>query len=136
MEKEIPTCSSIGVQVIAAPGVPVSQLPFSPALRVGDLVFVSGQASVDASGKIVNDTFEGEFRRSIENVRAVLKGAGLHLKNVVQVRSYVDDPADLPAYNTIYREYFTQPFPARTTLLKCLGGVLKYEIDVIAYAGK
>ena len=124
------------VQVISAPGVPVSHLPFSPALRVGDLVFVSGQASVDATGKIVNDNFEGEFRRSIENVRLVLKGAGLELKHVVQLRSYVDDPADLALYNALYREYFTAPFPARTTLLRCLGGVLKYEVDVIAYAGK
>jgi 2-iminobutanoate/2-iminopropanoate deaminase len=124
------------VEVIAAPGVPVSHLPFSPALRVGDLVFVSGQASVDVSGTIVTDTFENEFRRSIENVRLVLKGARLDLRHVVQVRSYVDDPADLPAYNTLYREYFSEPFPARTTLLRCLGGVIKYEVDVIAYAGK
>jgi len=132
MEKD----SKSSVEVIAAPGVPVSHLPFSPALRVGDLVFVSGQASVDASGKIVNDTFENEFRRSIENVRLVLKGAGLDLKHIVQLRSYVDDPADLPAYNTLYREYFSEPFPARTTLLRCLGGMIKYEVDVIAYAGK
>ena len=136
MEKQKPNTSGNGVEVIAAPGVPISHLPFSPALRVGDLVFVSGQASVDSAGKIVSDSFEGEFRRSIENVRAVLRGAGLDLKHVVQVRSYVDDPADLPEYNALYREYFSQPFPARTTLLKCLGGVLKYEIDVIAYAGK
>ncbi len=56
------------VEVIAAPGVPVSHLPFSPAVRVGDLVFVSGQASVDAGGAIVKDSFEGEFRRSIETL--------------------------------------------------------------------
>lgn len=124
------------IEVIAAPGVPVSHLPFSPAVRVGELVFVSGQASVDAGGAIVKDSFEGEFRRSIENLRAVLRGAGLDLKDVVQVRSYVDNPADLPLYNSLYREYFAQPFPARTTLIGCLGGVLKYEVDAIAHSGK
>lgn len=115
---------------------PTSHLPFSPAVRGAEFVFVSGQASVDATGKIVADTFEGEMRRSMENLIAVLRAAGLDLSNVVQVRSYVDDPADLAEYNRIYREYFKTPFPARTTLLRCLGGVLKFEIDAMAIAPK
>ena len=51
---------------------PVSHLPYSPAVRVGHLVFVSGQASVDATGQIVPDTFEGEFRRTLDNLRNCL----------------------------------------------------------------
>jgi 2-iminobutanoate/2-iminopropanoate deaminase len=125
----------MGFEVIRGEGVPGSHLPFSPALRAGDFVFVSGQASVDAAGKIVADTFEGEFRRSLENVKRILAAAGLTLADVVQVRSYVDIPADLPEYNRLYREYFAVPFPARTTIVNCLGGALKYEIDVTAYAG-
>lgn len=121
--------------VIRGPGVPASHLPFSPALRAGGFVFVSGQASVDESGKIVVDTFEGEFRRSLENAKRVLAAAGLTLADVVQVRSYVDNPADLPEYNRLYREYFAEPFPARTTIVNCLGGALKYEIDLVAFAG-
>ena len=122
-------------EVVRGAGVPGSHLPFSPAVRAGGFVFVSGQASVDAAGAIVPDTFEGEFRRSLGNVRAVLAAAGLTLADVVQVRSYVDDPADLPEYNRLYRETFAEPFPARTTVVNCLGGTLKYEIDVTAYAG-
>ncbi len=118
--------------VISEPGVPVSHLPFSPGLRVNGFVFVSGQASVDGSGKIVNDTFEGEFRRSMENVSKVLAGAGLTLADVVQVRSYVNAQSDLAEYNKLYREYFTAPYPARTTLIGCLGTILKFEIDVVA----
>lgn len=109
--------------------VPTSELPFSPAIRAGSLVFVSGQASVDETGRIVADDFAGEMRRSIENLRRVLQGAGLRLQDLAQVRAYVDDPADLPTYNTIYREYFSEPLPARTTLIGCLGGVVKFEID-------
>jgi len=119
-------------ETVAGPGVPVSHLPFSPAVKAQKLVFVSGQASVDASGAIVHDTFEGEMRRSIANLAAVLAGAGLTLNDVAQVRSYVDSPADLPEYNRLYREFFTAPMPARTTLVGCLGGVVKYEIDAIA----
>src|SRR5215210_3054135 len=92
---------------------PTSHLPFSPAVVVGDLIFVSGQASVDAAGKIVSDTFEGEFRRSVENLRKVLESAGSDLAHVVQTRNYVRDAADVPRYNELYREYFSEPFPAR-----------------------
>ncbi|MSR49083.1 MAG: reactive intermediate/imine deaminase [Planctomycetaceae bacterium] len=124
------------IEVIRSKGTPTSHLPFSPAIKAGDFVFVSGQASVDETGKIVNDTFEGEFRRSLENTRKILDAAGLTFANVVQVRSYIDNPADLAEYNKLYRDYFKEPFPARTTIVNCLGGALKYEVDVTAYAGK
>ncbi len=116
------------------PSTPVSHLPFSPAVRVGDLIFVSGQASVDATGQIVTDTFEGEFRRSVENMRKVLESAGADLSCVVQTRNYVRDPANLGRYNELYREYFSTPFPARTTITNCLPAALQYEIECVAVA--
>lgn len=112
---------------------PRSHLPFSPCVKVGPFVFVSGQASVDKTGKIVTDSFEGEVRRSIENMRDVLKAVGCDLAHVVQTRNYVRDPADVPEFNRLYREYFQTPFPARTTITGCLQG-LKYEIECIAVA--
>jgi 2-iminobutanoate/2-iminopropanoate deaminase len=100
---------------------PVSHLPFSPCVRVGNLVFVSGQASVDKTGKIISDTFEAEFRRSLENLRAVLRTAGCDLSDVIQTR-----------YNELYREYFKAPLPARTTITNCLPPTLHYEIECVA----
>lgn len=117
------------------PDTPVSHLPFSPSCVVpagARLVFISGQASVDGQGKIVSGSFEEEFRRSIENVRRVLAAAGCTLEDVIQTRNYVDQPADLPLYNQLYREVFTEPFPTRTTIVNCLGGALRYEIEAIA----
>lgn len=111
---------------------PVSHLPFSPAVRVGDLIFVSGQASVDKTGKIISGTFEEEFRRSVENLRAVLESAGSDLAHVIQTRNYIRDAANTPRFNELYREYFQSPFPARTTITGCLPPVLHYEIDCIA----
>jgi 2-iminobutanoate/2-iminopropanoate deaminase len=111
---------------------PTSQLPFSPCVVVGRLVFVSGQASVDKHGAIVGDTFEGEFRRTMENLRQVLQTAGCELVNVVQTRNYVRDHADLASYNQLYREYFAEPFPARTTITNCLPPTLRYEVEVVA----
>lgn len=108
-------------------------LPFSPAIRSGDLVFVSGQASVDARGAIVTGTFEQEMRRAMDKLRLTLEAAGCGLDDIVQVRAYVHDVADLGRYNDLYREYFGDPLPARTTLTNCLGP-LKFEIDAIARA--
>lgn len=118
------------------PDTPVSHLPFSPVARVGDLVFVSGQASVDATGKIISDTFEGEFRRSVENLRKVLQTAGCDLNDVIQTRNYVRDAANVPLYNQLYREYFAAPFPTRTTITNCLPPTLHYEIECIAVVKK
>jgi 2-iminobutanoate/2-iminopropanoate deaminase len=118
------------------PDTPVSHLPFSPAVVVGDLIFVSGQASVDATGAIIKDTFEGEFRRSVENLRKVLETAGSDLKHVIQTRNYVRDPANVPRFNELYREYFSAPFPARTTITHCLPEILHYEIECVAVPKK
>ena len=114
------------------PDTPVSHLPFSPVVVVGDLVLISGQASVDEKGVIISDTFEGEFRRSIDNVRRVLAAAGCDLSHVVQTRNYVRDVEDLPLYNKLYAEVFREPYPARTTILNCLGPKLRYEVEVTA----
>lgn len=119
----------------ATPPVPRTPLPFSTCVKAGGFVFVSGQASVDSAGKIVPDTFEDEMRRSMANVAAILESARLTLKDVVQVRSYVGRQEDLAEYNRIYREYFSEPFPARTTIIGVLGTLLKFEIDVTAYPG-
>lgn len=109
-----------------------SHLPFSAAVEANGFVFVSGQASVDKSGTIVPGTFEEEMRRSMQNVVDVLASAGLTLDDVVRVTSYVHDIADVPLYNRLYLDYFTPPYPARTTITSCLSPALKFEIDVIA----
>ena len=86
----------------------------------------------DAGGKIIPDTFEGEFRRSLDNLKKVLEGAGSDLRHVVQTRNYVRDPANLARYNELYREYFSAPFPTRTTVTNCLPPTLHYEVECVA----
>ena len=111
-----------------------SHLPFSPGIIAGDFLHVSGQASVDPeTGVIITDSFEGEVRRSIANLEAILKAAGLSLDHVINVKSYVADEADLAAYNAIYREYFAAPPPTRSTIVGVLGTKLKFELDCVAY---
>lgn len=105
---------------------------FPPTSSAAGFVFVSGQASVDSSG-IVHGTFSEEMDRSMENLRSALAGSGLTLRDIVKVTAYVDDPEDLTEYNRRYPEYFPSDRPARTTLVGCLGGVVKFEIDAIAH---
>lgn len=109
-----------------------SHLPFPPAVEANGFVFVSGQASVDNTGAIISGTFEEEMRRSFANVEGVLASAGLTMRNVVRVTSYLHDPADGPRYNELYHEFFSDPLPARTTISNCLPSTLKFEVDVIA----
>ncbi|MVZ64705.1 RidA family protein [Sphingobacterium sp. DK4209] len=113
--------------------VPQSHLPFSPGVKCGQFLFISGQASVDMDGKIVNDTFENECRRSFDNLKRIVEAAGLTMADIVQVRNYVAEEKDLVKFNEIYREYFSAPFPARTTLIGCLGTILKFEVDATAF---
>ncbi len=111
-----------------------SHLPFSPAIIAGDFMYVSGQASVDtATGAIITDSFEGEMRRSIHNLKAILEAGGLGLGHVINVKAYVADEADLAAYNAIYPEYFAAPMPTRSTIVGVLGTKLKFELDCVAY---
>lgn len=123
----------IGKKKITSSNIPKSHLPFSPAIRSGEYVFVSGQASVDKEGNIVVGTFEEECRRSFENLKVILEVAGLGFDHVVQVRNYVGKQEYLSEFNNIYKEYFNEPYPARTTLIGCLGTLLKFEVDVIAH---
>lgn len=118
--------------VVTGANIPRSHLPFSPAVRCGDLVFISGQASVDTEGQIISGTFEEECRRSFRNLGKILAAAGLGFSDVVLVRNYIGKQEDLPRFNEIYREFFSPPYPARTTLIGCLGELLKFEVDAIA----
>jgi 2-iminobutanoate/2-iminopropanoate deaminase len=120
-------------EVITGEHLPRSFLPFSPAVRAGDFLFVSGQASVDLQGNIVSGSFEEECRRTFENVKLILEAAGLGFEDVVQVRNYVGKPEFLPEFNRIYRDYFKEPYPARVTISGCLGDYLKFEAEVVAY---
>jgi 2-iminobutanoate/2-iminopropanoate deaminase len=123
------------IEAISKSGVPNSALPFSPGIRAGDFVFVSGMASVGDDGRIINDTFENEARRTYDNLGKVLAAANLTFSDVVQVRCYLATQDDWDAHNVVYREYFSEPYPARTTLIGCLGDLVKYEVDLIAYSG-
>jgi 2-iminobutanoate/2-iminopropanoate deaminase len=112
------------------------QGPYTPGLRVGDFVFVSGQGPLDpATGKIVGETIEQQTERTLENVKAILAAAGAGMADVVKVSAHLSDLALFDRYNRVYATYFPDPKPTRTTVGSQLLGIL-VEIDAIAYVGK
>ena len=94
-----------------------SHLPFTPVVEANGFVFISGQASVDATGAIVSGTFEEEMRRSMANVesRAALGRADAGATSCASPATCTTRPT-ARCYNQLYREYFSPPFPARTTM--------------------
>ena len=91
--------------------------PFSQAVEVGGFLFLSGQVGQDpATGKVVEGGIGAETERIFQNLSAVLKAAGKSFDHVACARVFLTNMSDFAAMNGIYAKYFTQPFPARTTI--------------------
>ena len=108
-------------------------LPFHPAVRAGDFIFVSGQVPKDAEGNMFSGTIEEETRWCIEAVRRALKEAGADLEDVVKATVYLDDARDFGRYNGVFAKMFPNAALARTTVEARAVINTKIEIDAIAY---
>jgi 2-iminobutanoate/2-iminopropanoate deaminase len=119
---------------ISSDGAPKAIGPYSQAVRVGSLLFLSGQVPLDpASGQIVDGDIAAQTRRVMENLSAVLKAAGLSFGNVARTTIYLADMNDFAKVNEIYGSYFSEPFPARATVqVARLPKDARVEIDAIA----
>lgn len=102
---------------IFASHAPAAAGPYSHAVAAGNLLFVSGQTALapDGSGRRTG-SLEQEVRQTLENVKAVLEDAGTSLENVVKTTVFLADMNDFGEMNAIYKEYFNQDPPARTTI--------------------
>jgi 2-iminobutanoate/2-iminopropanoate deaminase len=89
------------------------QRPFAEAVRVGNMLYLSGQLG-DSAGKIVPGGIEAETRRTLENIKAALERNGSSMDNVVKCTAMLADMSEWPAMNAIYATYFTKHFPARS----------------------
>ncbi|MCC6794502.1 MAG: RidA family protein [Candidatus Hydrogenedentes bacterium] len=119
---------------INAPKAPAAVGPYCHATVAGNLIFLSGQGPMapDGSGPR-RDSFEVEVRQTLDNIKAVLEGAGASLEHVVKTNVYLSDMNNFAEMNGIYKEYFPSEPPARTTIQAGrLPLDFRIEIDAIA----
>jgi enamine deaminase RidA (YjgF/YER057c/UK114 family) len=109
-------------------------LPFHPAVRAGDFVFVSGQVAKDAEGNMFHGTIEEETKWTILSIARILEAEGLTLADVVRVTTYLEDTRDFGRYNKVFAEHFKDATLARTTVEARAVISTKIEMDAIAYA--
>ena len=123
------------IERLTPPGSPVPRGPYSPAVRAGDFIFVSGQGPIDPStDQFSFGDIKHETRVTLENIRRILEGCGASMADVVKCAVFLVDGRDFAAMNEVYNEYFGAHKPARTTVeVRFANPQMKVEIDCIAY---
>ena len=121
-------------QAITSPGAPNAGGAYSPALRAGQLLFMSGQIPIDPrTGQLVTGDAAVHARRAMDNLGALLTQAGLSFAHVVRTTVFLADMNDFAAVNEVYASYFSDPKPARVTVQAAkLPRDARIEIDAIA----
>ncbi len=121
-------------EVVVSEQAPKAIGPYSPAIKAGDFVFVSGSLGFDpSSGKLVAGGVEAETRQVLTNMGKVLESAGSSLDNVVKTTVYLRDINDFASMNRVYAEFFKEKPPARSTFqVGALPAAAAVEIDAIA----
>ncbi len=113
--------------------IPLPVGAYSPAVRAGDFLYVSGQVPRDPrSGLVVGATVEEQAQQVIGNIRGALAAGGATLADIVSATIYLENEQDWPAVNDIWKSTFAAPYPSRTTVGASLRGIL-IEVSVIAY---
>ena len=116
---------------IRTPKAPLPGGPYSQGLKAGGRVYVAGQRPVNAATNSIPENFADQAKQCLDNVRHVLEAAGAGMDDVVSVTVYLADIASFAEFNEIYKQYFTAPFPTRTTVACTLRGIL-VEVNAVA----
>ncbi len=120
--------------IIQTEGAPAPIGPYSQAVRVGNMVFLSGQIPIDpATGELITGSVEAEAEQVMKNLSAVLKAADLDFSHIAKTSIFLQNMSDFAAVNAVYGSYFTGEYPARETVeVAGLPKGVRVEISVIA----
>lgn len=121
-------------KVISTTEAPSAIGPYSQAIQVGNLIYTSGQLPINpATGCFPEGGIKAQTRQSLLNVQAILEDAGLSMDNVVKTTVFMADMNDFAEMNSVYAEFFTSPYPARSAVaVKALPKNALVEIEVVA----
>ena len=127
------------LEAITSTKAPIGPGPYSPAIRVGDLLFISAQSPIDAqTHELQGLEIEEQTRSALDNVDALLEAGGASFSTVVKINAYLADPADYDRFNEVYASYVDfEPQPARTTVSvsHIWDARQRVKIECIAYVG-
>ena len=123
-------------RIIVTPDAPKAVGPYSQAVAVGDLLFCSGQIPLDpVTGQLLQGDVTEQTTLVLENLSAVLRANGMSFANVAKTTVFLTDLANFAAMNAVYAKYFTEPFPARSTIqVAALPKGARVEIEATAVA--
>lgn len=121
-------------QIISTSNAPVPAGPYSQAVVVGDLIFVAGQIPKDPQTGLIPESIEDQTRQVFANIQAILEAAGSNLSQVVRVDVYLTSLEYFQRMNEVYKTYFEENYPVRTTVGVALHG-FDIEVTVIAHKG-
>lgn len=121
-------------QIIHSEHAPKAIGPYSQAVRVGNTVYLSGQTPIDpGTGELVEGDIGTQARQVFENLKAVLAAAQLSFDNVARVGIYLTDLGNFAAVNEVMKQYFKEPYPARSTIgVAALPRASQVEVDLVA----
>jgi 2-iminobutanoate/2-iminopropanoate deaminase len=121
-------------EALSPPGCPPAIGPYSPAIKVGNMLFLSGSIPMDpATGQMVTGDITEQATRVMDNIRALLQSAGADFRQVVKTTVFLADMNEFAAMNAVYANYFAAPYPARSTVqVARLPRDCRLEIEVIA----
>lgn len=125
-------------EVIFSKDAPAAIGPYSQGIKAGDFIFVSGQIPIDpATGSIIQGGIEEQTEQVLKNLREILAVSGLTLADIVKTTLYLKDLSDFERINNVYKRYFVETPPARSTVeVSGLPKDVQIEIDAIAFVGK
>ena len=120
--------------IISSNKIPTAIGPYSPAVKVGDMLFISGQLPIDPkTGNIIGADIQKQTKQVLENLKTLLELYSFTLTNVVKTTVFLKDMNDFTKFNQIYAEYFRERFPVRSCVeVACLPKNVAIEIDAIA----
>jgi len=125
------------IERLSPPGSPPPKGHYSPAVRAGDFIFVSGQGPYDSQGQFSPGDIQHETTVTLKNVQHILKGCGSGLEDVVKTSVFLADISEFAAFDKAYGDAFGATKPARTTVsAKFSNPKMKVEIDCVAYKPK
>ncbi len=121
-------------EVISSKDAPKAIGPYSPAIKIGDFIFTSGQLPlVPETNELISDDIQEQTRQCLDNLQAVLKETSIDLNYVLKTTVYITDMNDFAKMNEVYAEYFNDPYPARSACeVSKLAKGAKVEIEAIA----